>query len=119
MRGAYLEVLGDLLGSIAVVIAAVVILFTGFTAADAIASAVIAVMILPRACGCPRRSRHRRARAGSSAKARRPGLLEVIADTAGELEDHIAAMNASLEELRPWLPAASDSASEPADGVRP
>ena len=49
MRGAYLEVLGDLLGSIAVVIAAVVILLTGFTAADAIASALIALMILPRA----------------------------------------------------------------------
>ena len=28
-------------------------------------------------------------------------LLEVIADTAGELEDHIAAMSASLDALRP------------------
>ena len=46
-------------------------------------------------------------------------LLEVIADTAGELEDHIDAMNASLGALRPWLPAASESESEPADGVRP
>jgi cobalt-zinc-cadmium efflux system protein len=48
MRGAYLEVLGDLLGSVAVVVAAVVILLTGFTAADAIASALIGLMILPR-----------------------------------------------------------------------
>jgi cobalt-zinc-cadmium efflux system protein len=48
MRGAYLEVLGDLLGSVAVVVAAVVIAVTGFTAADAIASAVIGLMILPR-----------------------------------------------------------------------
>jgi hypothetical protein len=46
-------------------------------------------------------------------------LLEVIADSAGELEDHIAAMTASLEALRPYLPAASESASEPGDGVRP
>ena len=46
-------------------------------------------------------------------------LLEVIADTAGELEDHIAAMSASLEALRPWLPAASTSASEPVAGVTP
>lgn len=48
MRGAYLEVLSDLLGSVAVVVAAVVILATGFVRADAIASLVIAGMILPR-----------------------------------------------------------------------
>ena len=49
MRGAYLEVLGDLLGSIAAIVAAVVILFTGFMPADAIASLAIAAMIAPRA----------------------------------------------------------------------
>ena len=49
MRGAYLEVLGDLFGSGAVVVAAVVIMLTGLMAADAIASAVIAVLIIPRA----------------------------------------------------------------------
>jgi cobalt-zinc-cadmium efflux system protein len=49
VRGAYLEVLGDLLGSFAVIIAAVVIMVTGFQAADTIASMVIALMILPRA----------------------------------------------------------------------
>lgn len=49
MRGAYLEVLGDLLGSIAVILAAVVVLLTGFVAADGIASLVIAVLIAPRA----------------------------------------------------------------------
>lgn len=49
MRGAYLEVFGDLLGSIAVIIAAVVIMTTGFVAADAIASILIALMIIPRA----------------------------------------------------------------------
>jgi len=49
MRGAYLEVLGDALGSVAVVAAAVVIMATGFVAADAIASLLIAVLILPRA----------------------------------------------------------------------
>lgn len=48
MRGAYLEVLGDLLGSVAVVVAALVIAVTGFTQADAIASALIGLMILPR-----------------------------------------------------------------------
>ena len=49
LRGAYLEVLGDLLGSVAVIVAAAVIALTGFTAADAIASVLVAVMILPRA----------------------------------------------------------------------
>lgn len=48
MRGAYLEVLSDLLGSVAVVAAALVILGTGFVRADPIASLVIAAMILPR-----------------------------------------------------------------------
>ncbi|MGY0232831.1 cation diffusion facilitator family transporter [Longispora urticae] len=48
VRGAYLEVLGDLLGSVAVIAAAVVIIFTGWRYADPIASAVIGLMILPR-----------------------------------------------------------------------
>lgn len=49
MRGAYLEVLGDMLGSIAALAAGVVILLTGFAKADAIASLAIAALILPRA----------------------------------------------------------------------
>ena len=40
--------LGDLLGSVAVVLAALVIALTGFAVADAIASAAIGLMILPR-----------------------------------------------------------------------
>jgi cobalt-zinc-cadmium efflux system protein len=51
MRGAYLEVLGDLLGSALVVVAAVLIMTTGFTRADPLVSLVIAVLILPRALG--------------------------------------------------------------------
>ena len=46
-------------------------------------------------------------------------LLEVIADTAGELEDHIDGLSASLEALSPYLPAAKASEGEAADGVRP
>jgi cobalt-zinc-cadmium efflux system protein len=49
MRGATLEVLGDLFGSIAAVVAGVVLITTGFAAADAIASLVIAALIVPRA----------------------------------------------------------------------
>jgi cobalt-zinc-cadmium efflux system protein len=49
LRGAYLDVLGDMLGSIAALIAAAIILTTGFALADAIASLVIAALIAPRA----------------------------------------------------------------------
>jgi len=48
VRGAYLEVMGDALSSAAVIVAAVVILVTGWTPADALASAVIGLLILPR-----------------------------------------------------------------------
>jgi len=49
VRGAYLEVLGDLVGSVVVIAAAIVIAVTGWMPADAVASLVIAAMILPRA----------------------------------------------------------------------
>ncbi|MGC5170927.1 cation diffusion facilitator family transporter [Microbacterium sp. DT81.1] len=50
-RGAYLEVLGDLIGSAAVIVAAILILTTGWMPADALASLFIAAMIVPRAIG--------------------------------------------------------------------
>ena len=49
VRGAYLEVLGDLLGSAAVIVAAVIIVLTGWTPADAVVSLLIAAMIVPHA----------------------------------------------------------------------
>jgi len=48
MRGAYLEVMGDFAGSAAVIVAALVIVVTGWTQADAVASALIGLLILPR-----------------------------------------------------------------------
>ena len=48
LRGAFLEVLNDLLGSAAVLVAGAVIWFAGFQRADAIASGVVGVLILPR-----------------------------------------------------------------------
>jgi cobalt-zinc-cadmium efflux system protein len=48
IRSAYLEVLGDLLGSVAVLAAGLVIALTGWRQADALASIVIAVLIVPR-----------------------------------------------------------------------
>ena len=45
-RGAYLHILGDLLGSVGALIAAVILLTTGWTPADPIISVLIAVLIL-------------------------------------------------------------------------
>jgi cobalt-zinc-cadmium efflux system protein len=48
VRGAFLEVAADALGSLAVILSALVILTTGWQAADPIASLVIGLMIVPR-----------------------------------------------------------------------
>lgn len=48
MRAAFLEVVNDALGSVAVIVAAVAIWLTGWQRADAVASLVIGVLILPR-----------------------------------------------------------------------
>ncbi|HUW77579.1 MAG TPA: cation diffusion facilitator family transporter [Candidatus Nanopelagicaceae bacterium] len=48
IRGAYLEVLSDLLGAGVVVIASLIIRVTGFKQTDAIAGLIIGLMILPR-----------------------------------------------------------------------
>jgi cobalt-zinc-cadmium efflux system protein len=45
MRGAILHVLGDLLGSVAAIVAAVVILYTGWTPIDPILSVLVAVLL--------------------------------------------------------------------------
>jgi cobalt-zinc-cadmium efflux system protein len=47
-RAAMLEVVNDALGSVAVLVAAAVIAFTGWVRADAVASLLIGAMILPR-----------------------------------------------------------------------
>ena len=48
VKSAYLEVLGDAASSAAVIVAGAVILITGWSIADPIASAAIALFILPR-----------------------------------------------------------------------
>jgi cobalt-zinc-cadmium efflux system protein len=48
VKGAYLEVLGDTLGSLAVIVAAIIIATTGWQRADIVASVAVALMILPR-----------------------------------------------------------------------
>ena len=56
MRAAFLEVVNDAFGSIAVIISALVIQYTGWTQVDALAGMVIAVLIVPRAVTILRRA---------------------------------------------------------------
>ena len=56
VRGAYLHVLGDLLGSLGVVVAALVIRYTGWLAADPIASLITTLLIIRGAWGLVRES---------------------------------------------------------------
>lgn len=49
MRAAFLEVLMDALGTLAVIISAILIMTTGFEQADTLAAIAIALMIIPRA----------------------------------------------------------------------
>lgn len=48
MKSAYLEVMGDLLGSVAVIIGALLIRFTGLTWIDPVLGALIGLWVLPR-----------------------------------------------------------------------
>ena len=58
MRGAILHVLGDLLGSVAAIVAALVILATGWTPIDPILSVLVAVLILSTAWTLMREAAH-------------------------------------------------------------
>ncbi|MDF1489079.1 cation diffusion facilitator family transporter [Tessaracoccus caeni] len=51
MRAAFLEVVNDALGSVGVIVAAIVIALTGFQQADALAGLFIVALIVPRAIG--------------------------------------------------------------------
>lgn len=58
IRGAALHVAGDLLGSVAAIIAAIVIIFTGWMPIDPILSVVVALLILRSAWHLVKRSAH-------------------------------------------------------------
>lgn len=51
MRAAFLEVCNDALGSVAVIISSIVLMCTGWSGFDAIAGALIALLMIPRAYG--------------------------------------------------------------------
>lgn len=58
MRGALVHVLGDMLGSAAAIIAALIIMATGYTIADPILSLLVAVLILRSAIAIVKESAH-------------------------------------------------------------
>jgi cobalt-zinc-cadmium efflux system protein len=58
IRGAVLHVLGDLLGSVAAIVAALIILTTGWVIADPILSVIVALLILRSAWSLMRDSAH-------------------------------------------------------------
>lgn len=58
IRGAALHVAGDLLGSIAAIVAALVIIYTGWTPIDPILSVAVAALILKSAWSLVKRSAH-------------------------------------------------------------
>jgi cobalt-zinc-cadmium efflux system protein len=58
IRGAALHVAGDLLGSVAAIVAAVVIIYTGWTLIDPILSVAVAMLILRSAWSLVKRSAH-------------------------------------------------------------
>lgn len=58
VRGAYLEVLGDMLGSIGVIVAALLMMWKGWVLADPIIGAGIGLFIVPRTLGLLRQVTH-------------------------------------------------------------
>ena len=58
IRGAALHVAGDLLGSVAAIVAAIVIIYTGWTLIDPILSIAVAMLILRSAWSLVKRSAH-------------------------------------------------------------
>lgn len=92
MRAAFLEVLGDAFGSAAAIVAAVVILATGWQRADPLASLLIAVLIVPRALSLLRDT-------GAVLLESTPTGLDV-----GQMRAHLLAMDGvtDVHDLHVW-----------------
>ena len=58
VKGAYFEVMSDMLGSLGVIVAALVVMFTGWRLADPIIGAAIGLFIVPRTWGLLRQAVH-------------------------------------------------------------
>ncbi len=88
MRGAILHVLGDLLGSVAALVAAVVIIVTGWTPVDPILSALVAVLLFRSAWSLVRESGNLLLE-GVPESLDRDGIArDIVANVAGVREVH-------------------------------
>lgn len=93
LRGAALHVLGDLLGSVAAIVAALVILWTGWTPIDPILSLLVALLILRTTLPLLRRTAHILLEGT-------PEALDVAA-----LRDHVATVDGVVEvhHVHAWM----------------
>lgn len=105
VRGAALHVLGDALGSVAVLAAAAVSLTTGWVYADTVASLIIVAILLPRTLALLREASHlllEGAPAGIDVEDVRSALLDLDAVT--EVHDlHVWAINDRLPAVSAHL----------------
>ena len=102
VRGAALHVIGDMLGSIAAIIASIVIIYTGWMPADLIVSVIVALIILRSAWYIVKESAHillEGAPDGLDRRAIRKDLLETFSEL--RCVDHIHAWSISQE--RPMI----------------
>ncbi|MFR9805821.1 cation diffusion facilitator family transporter [Pseudonocardia sp. RS010] len=113
LRGAMLHVLGDALGSVGVIVAAVVLVTTGWPYADTLASLLIAALILPRAIGLLREVWHvllEGAPAGIDVAEVRSALLAVPGVT--DVHDlHVWAINDRTPSMSAHLVVADQEAN--------
>jgi len=110
MRAAYLEVLIDALGALAVVAAAVAIPATGWTWIDPALSGVIALVILPRAVGLLRQSAHILLE-GTPGEIDVPALRGMLGEISGveEVHDlHFWTLTSGLHSATVHIRASSD-----------
>ena len=88
MRGAILHVMGDMLGSLAAIAAALIILFTGWTPADPILSVLVAVLILSTAWSLMRDAAHVLLEGAPPALDRTAIIGDLVANVSGVREVH-------------------------------
>lgn len=111
LRAAYLEVLTDMLGSVAVLAAALLIRATGWPGFDALVSAAVALFILPRAIALLRQTGHILLE-GAPGEIDLPALRRQILNLPGveELHDlHFWTLTSGLHSASVHIRAASES----------
>lgn len=119
MRGALLHVMGDLLGSVAAIVAAIVILYTGWTPIDPMLSVLVALLILVSAYRLVRDAGHvllEGAPTGLDVEAVAPHLLRAVP---GIVEiHHLHAWTLTPERKMATLHARLADEADPSDVTR-